>query len=410
MSEDPTPGSLLQNLLLFGRLLRSLGLSVDTQQLIDAVASLQAVGIRSREDFYFALRSLFVHRREDLASFDQAFQAFWALPSDGRYGLRVRGSGSLRRARPAYIPADLLSLNYRRKPQGGEGASEEPPLVQTTFTYSDREALRRKDFAQLDAEEMEAIKRLLSAFTWQFQRPSRRFKPGSSGRYDLRWTYRRNLRFGGELIEWAYRGPKIKSRPLVILADISGSMERYTRILLYFAHSVGSKIKRGGETFVFSTRLTRITRLLKQRNIDQALGHIAQSVPDWSGGTRIDEALKTFNCDWGRRVLGSGAVVLLISDGWDRGDAAVLREEMARLQRSCSRLIWLNPLLGSKDYEPLTRGMQTALPYIDDFLPVHNLTSLLDLATHLEKLDAHPPVRRRDTRPQSEMLVEEVIE
>jgi uncharacterized protein with von Willebrand factor type A (vWA) domain len=175
-------------------------------------------------------------------------------------------------------------------------------------------------------------------------------------------------------------------------------MERYTRLLLHFIYSLTAGLDQPVESFVFGTRLTRITRQLHERNVDQALREVTRAVPDWSGGTRIGEALKSFNFDWGRRVLGRGAVVLLISDGWDRGDVDLLRVEMARLQRSCHRLIWLNPLLGSPDYEPLTRGMQAALPYVDDFLPVHNLASLEDLARRLSDLDQRPLARRQQVR------------
>jgi uncharacterized protein with von Willebrand factor type A (vWA) domain len=203
------------------------------------------------------------------------------------------------------------------------------------------------------------------------------------------------LRFGGEILLWERRQRKVKPRPLVIIADISGSMERYTRLLLHFIYSLSEGLHQKVEAFVFSTRLTRITRQLRERDVDQALLLVSRQVPDWSGGTRIGEALKTFNFVWGRRVLGQGAVVLLISDGWDRGDVGLLKKEIARLQRSCYRLIWLNPLLGSHEYEPLTRGMQAALPYVDDFLPVHNLASLEDLAGHLSHIDAHRPSRRQ---------------
>jgi hypothetical protein len=180
----------------------------------------------------------------------------------------------------------------------------------------------------------------------------------------------------------------------VVLADISGSMERYTRLLLLFAYGLAASLPQAVESFVFGTRLTRVTRELAGRDPDGALAAVSRRVPDWSGGTRIGEALRAFNFAWGRRVLGRGAVVLIISDGWDRGDPAALREEMARLQRSCHRLIWLNPLLGGADYEPLTRGIQAALPFTDDFLPAHNLASLEELARRLETLGPERRARR----------------
>jgi uncharacterized protein with von Willebrand factor type A (vWA) domain len=238
----------------------------------------------------------------------------------------------------------------------------------------------------------------MTALVWQLgERRTRRRKPGKGRLLDLRRTVRKSLRYGGEVLEWARREPKYKPRPLVIVADISGSMERYTRLLLHFIYSLTAGLDQPVEAFVFSTRLTRITRQLHGREVEAALREVGQAVSDWSGGTRIGEALKAFNFDWGRRVLGHGAVVLFISDGWDRGDVDLLRREMARLQRTCHRLIWLNPLLGSPEYEPLTRGMQAALPYIDDFLPVHNLASLEDLARRLTDLDERRGIRARRT-------------
>jgi len=213
---------------------------------------------------------------------------------------------------------------------------------------------------------------------------------------------RRNLRYGGEILDWAEREPKVKPRPLVIIADVSGSMERYTRLLLLFTYGLARALEQKVEAFVFSTRLTRITRQLKERDLDRARRQVSRVVPDWSGGTRIGDALHAFNFEWGRRVLGGGALTLVISDGWDCGDAGLLSDEIARLQRSSRRLIWLNPLLGSPDYEPLTRGIRAALPYIDDFLPVHNLASLTDLAAHLETLNERRPERRQRSRLRSD--------
>jgi uncharacterized protein with von Willebrand factor type A (vWA) domain len=306
---------------------------------------------------------------------------------------------SPRARRPDVIPPPLQppELNTFDADGGQPSSDEEPPLIEATRTFSKQEVLRRKDFAELTAEELDAIKRMMAELVWQLgERRVRRQRPGNGQQPDLRRTLRRNLRYGGEILEWARRKPKVRPRPLVIIADISGSMERYTRLLLHFIYSLAEGLDQQVEAFVFSTRLTRITRPLRGRDVDRALQDVSHLVADWSGGTRIGEAIKTFNYDWARRVLGRGAVVLLISDGWDRGDIDLLGKEMARLQRSCHRLIWLNPLLGSPSYEPLTRGMQAALPYIDDFLPVHNLTSLEDLAEHLAGLDG----RRRHAQRQ----------
>jgi uncharacterized protein with von Willebrand factor type A (vWA) domain len=229
---------------------------------------------------------------------------------------------------------------------------------------------------------------MMSHLLWKVsERRTRRKRPGKGHLIDMRRTLRRSLRSEGEVFSWAYREPKSKPRPLVVIADISGSMERYTRLLLHFIYGMKSALRQPMEAFVFSTRLTRITRPLQIRDLDLALKNVGQLVNDWAGGTRIGESLKTFNFEWGRRVLGRGAVVLIISDGWDRGDVKLLAREMVRLRRSCHRVIWLNPLLGSPEYEPLTRGIQAALPHIDNFLPVHNLASLEDLANRLADVD-----------------------
>ncbi|HTP11189.1 MAG TPA: VWA domain-containing protein [Anaerolineae bacterium] len=393
-------GHLLHNLLLFGRLLRGLGLDVNLGRMIDLVHALDYIEVGRKADFYNTVRSLLVHRREDIPLFDEAFEAFWRKPADGWTTLDLRAMGERRRLRrPLFSWPPLRQPPAASESQDRQPSSDEPPVVQVTLTYSVREVLRHKDFAELTSTELEAIKELMAELVWQFgKRRTRRKRAGRGPLLDLRRTLRYNLKYGGEVIEWAYREPKVKPRPLIVIADISGSMERYTRLLLHFIYSLTAGLDQPVESFVFSTRLTRITRQVRGRDVDLALREVSRSVQDWSGGTRIGEALKTFNFDWGRRVLGHGAMVLLISDGWDRGDVDLLRVEMARLQRNCHRLIWLNPLLGSPEYEPLTRGMQAALPYIDDFLPVHNLASLEDLARRLSVLDQRLPERRQQVR------------
>ena len=213
----------------------------------------------------------------------------------------------------------------------------------------------------------------------------------------MRRTLRYNVKFGGEMLQLKRRRRKEKPRRLVVLCDVSGSMESYTRMLLHFIHSLYAGLENKVEAFLFATRLTRITKQLGQRDIDQAVDSVAKAVPDWSGGTRIGAALKEFNFKWARRTLSWGAIVLIVSDGWDRGEPEVLRAEMHRLQRSCRRLIWLNPLAGREGYATLTQGMKAAEPYIDDLLPVHNLAALIDLADHLNGLSASWPVRRTGT-------------
>lgn len=390
-------GHLLHNLILFGRVLRGLGLDVNPGRMLDLVQALDTIQIGRKEDFYYTLRSLLVHRHEDFPLFDEAFELFWRKPAEGWVTFELNTlMGRRRSTRPRFTPPPLRQPDAAQAGNADQPpATEQSPVIQVTLTYSAREVLRHKDFGELTGEELEAIQRLMRELVWELgQRRTRRRQPGRGRLLDLRRILRRNLRHGGEVFEWATLEPKFKPRPLVIIADISGSMERYTRLLLHFVYALAEGLDQQVEAFVFSTRLTRITRQLRDRDADRALRAVAHAVPDWSGGTRIGEALKMFNFDWGRRVLGRGAVVLLISDGWDRGDIELLRTEMARLQRSCYRLIWLNPLLGSPQYEPLTRGMQAALPYIDDFLPVHNLASLEDLAEHLARLDERRYARR----------------
>ena len=381
MDGEEKGGHLLHNLLLFGRLLRRLGLDVTPARMVDLVHALQHVNVGNRDDFYFTLRSLLVQRHEDLPLFDRAFELFWKRRSEIESDL---GKITTERAQEVLTAPPGATATTNGEPDEKE---IEQMVLEITKTYSQQERLRQKDFADLTPEETEDVRRLIQELAWKLgQRRTRRFRPGRGARPDLRRSLRRNLRYGGEMLVLPRRRRKQQPRPLVVIADVSGSMERYTELLLLFVHSLSAELTQHVESFVFSTRLTRITHQLRNGNLDRALHDVSHSVHDWSGGTRIGQALRTFNYRWGRRVLNRGAVVLLISDGWDRGDPELLGKEVARLQRTCYRLIWLNPLLGSQRYEPLTRGLQAALPYVDDFLPVHNLASLEELAEHLAQL------------------------
>jgi len=357
--------------------------------MMDLVSALDHIEIGNRSDFFNAARTLLVHDREDLELFDQAFDLFWRKPAEG-WDVEWQGLGRRRKSKkPIVMPPPLKDEAPASSESESNNYQPEPlTVIEVTRTYSDREVLRHKDFAQMTAEESDAVNELMAHFHWKVsERRTRRRQAGKGEMLDFRRTLRRSLRAGGEVFNWAYREPKLKPRPLVVIADISGSMERYTRVLLHFIYGMKSALTQPVEAFVFSTRLTRITRPLQIRDLDIALKNVGELVHDWAGGTRIGESLKYFNFEWGRRVLGRGAVVLIISDGWDRGDVDLLDHEMARLKRNCHRVIWLNPLLGSDDYEPLTRGIQSALPHIDHFLPVHNLASLEDLAKQLANLD-----------------------
>ena len=319
-------GALLRNLLLFGRVLRSLGLDVNAGRMIDLVAALQLISIGRRSDFYYAARGLLVHRREDIASFDEAFEFFWRSRGRELTSLDLRALGERRRYRRPQIVPPPLQERDRRSPIRPETGSDEPPVLQATLTYSQREVLRQKDFGDLTGEEVEAVKVLMAEIVWRVrERRTRRRRPGHGRLLDLRRTVRRNLRYGGEILDWAEREPKVKPRPLVIIADVSGSMERYTRLLLLFTYGLARALEQKVEAFVFSTRLTRITRQLKERNLDRALREVSRVVPDWSGGTRIGDALHAFNFEWGRRVLGAR-----------RADARDQRRMGLRRPRECS--------------------------------------------------------------------------
>ncbi len=384
-------GHLLRNIVHFARLLRALGLDVTPPQILGFAQSLDHIDIRCRHDFKNAGRTVLVNRPEHLPLFDRAFDLFWQARADKPVPIL-----GLVEPEPGPRPQQEKECLIEESPGRGPSPEQDPAGTETArvYTYSALEVLRHKDFARLTPEERVEVKRLLRAMDWQLeQRRTRRQTTAPRGvRLDMRRTLRRSLGYGGEPLKLSWRRPKKKRRPLVVICDVSGSMEPYARLLLQFIYVISNCLDRV-ETFVFSTRLTRITRQLGCGDVDLALDTATDSIRDWGGGTRLGDALKTFNYDWGRRVLGQGAIVLLVSDGLDRGELDLLEHEMVRLQLSCQRLIWLNPLLGSRDYEPLARGMRTALPYVDDFLPVHNLASLQQLGQLLEWLGEHRPLR-----------------
>ena len=390
---SPDSGHILPNLLRFAEVLRRLGLDAGPASVLDMVRATEHVHIGRRGEFYQAARSIFVHRKQDLPVFDEAFNVFWRKPNTARSGMDLRSMGEQRRFRKPQVSAgsdepmdDALALD-------GD-PDDSVSRIDLTRTYSAREVLRQKDFAQFNGQEILEARRMMTSLRWDLgQRRTRRMAPLNSSKggasLDVRRTLRRSLQYGGELFDLAERGPKRRPRSLALICDVSGSMERYTRMLLHFIHTITvgqSSAYNGIEAFLFATRLTRITRQLRYRSIDQAIAEVSRAVPDWAGGTRIGEAVKTFNYQWLRRTLRGQAIVMIISDGWDRGEPELLARETSRLQRSCHRLMWLNPLLGSPDYQPLTQGMQAALPYVDDFLPVHNMNSLQALADHLSDI------------------------
>lgn len=387
--------TLTANLVVFGRLLRSAGVDVATTRLVTAVDALTRVGLAHRADVYHTMRTVLVCRKDDVPIFDAAFAAFWQDHGE-RWGRRdLRAIGEPRSAVSLQIEAVLPELDAAPD----EGSASEPGDVPVgeLRTWSGAEALRDQDFADLTPSELAEARRALEALVWHpGERRTRRWVAGDGSRIDLRLAFRRSLATG-ELLELPRRTRRVRRRPIVVFCDVSGSMERYSRMLLHFAHAL-TATHHQVEAFTFSTRLTRITRELGARRVDDALGAAARRVPDWSGGTRIGDALRAFHVHWARYVLKRSAVVLVISDGWDRGEPDVLAREVARLQRSCHRLVWLSPLLGTADYRPLTRGLVAALPFVDDFLPARTLGNLHDLARHLNALPARRQARRRAPR------------
>ncbi len=382
-------GFLLPNLLLFGRVCKGLGMSVTPSQMIEVARALEFIQLGRRDDVYHTLRALIVTHPRELDLFDEAFRTFWRRPVTEWSTLDLSSLGEHRRQKKTqFLPPPEAS------PDDGTNAGGAPvddKLIALVPTYSQREALRQKDFAEMTADEIAQAQQLIAQLPWGLgTRRTRRLVPGNGSRSDPRAAFRRNLRYQGEPLEWPSRTRKIKPRPLVLLCDISGSMERYTRLLLHFMHTLANSSFQV-ESFVFSTRLTRITRPLRHRSVDATLRRVGADVKDWGGGTRIGDALHQFNYRWLRRVLGHGTVVLLITDGWDRGDPDQLRAEISRIRRSAHRLIWLNPLIGSPQYEPLTRGAMAMLPHVDDFLPVSNLASLEMLARELSRVDWRRP-------------------
>jgi uncharacterized protein len=375
---------LLDNLLYFGRLLRRAGIDVHPGRMIDVVEAIGHVNLAARDEVYHTCRTLLVHRPEQLAVFDLAFDQFW------RQRLaRMAPGGSL--GTPPSASLDKLAAPTAQELVARVGSIADSDETASSFenavkTWSDRGGLAERDFAALSPTEIAEARQGLARLVWNpGERRTRRWIRGRGPRIDLRRAISESLRTGGDIVTLSRRARRIRPRPLVLLCDVSGSMEGYSRMLLHFAHAVSRRHQRV-EAFLFSTELTRITRELRLPRPDDALSAVSRSVRNWSGGTRIGAAVKEFHQRWSRRALVGGPVVLIISDGWDCGEPSELRDQIARLQRSCHRLIWLNPLIGTTDYAPLTRGLQAALPFVDDFLPARTLTNLADLAVHLNAL------------------------
>ena len=380
------PGRLAENVMHFGRLLRAAGLPVGTGKVLDAVHAVTVAGIARRDDFYWTLHAVFINRRDQRDLFDQAFHVFWRNSAI----LERMMSLLLPTLRGADAPAEGPALSRRvaealRAPDPVDAAGEpvEPDEIvfDAAMTWSGEEVLRGKDFEAMSSDEAREAMSVIRRMRLPLMRtPTRRFRSDPAGRVaDMRATLRAALRSGTDFIPLLWRRRRTRRPPLVVLCDISGSMDRYARMLLHFLHAVTNDRDRV-HTFLFGTRLTNVTRHLRHRDVDAALEKVGQAVEDWAGGTRIGHCLHAFNKEWSRRVLAQGAMVLLITDGLDREDGRGLGGEMERLHKSCRRLIWLNPLLRYERFEPRSLGVRAILPHVDEFRPVHNLESLADLA------------------------------
>jgi uncharacterized protein with von Willebrand factor type A (vWA) domain len=376
-------GRLAENILYFARALRAAGIPVGPGAVLDALEAVKVARVGAREDFYWTLHAVFVKRHEHSILFDQAFRIFF----------RKRG----------YIDKLIASMLPETMP-----GAEKPPLpgaqriqealfagvneredkseieIDARLTVSDREVLQKKDFAQMTAAEIAAAKEAIARLVLPLDLVrTRRLAPSRRGHLiDIRRTLRASMKAGGALIDLKYLGPRQKEPPIVALLDISGSMSQYTRLFLHFLHAITDARKRV-TTFLFGTRLSNITRAIRQRDPDEALAACSANVADWAGGTRIATSLHAFNKQWARRVLGQGAVVLLITDGLERDGDDTLSFEMDRLHRSCRRLIWLNPLLRFEGFEARAKGVRTMLPHVDELRPMHNLESMAELVRAL---------------------------
>lgn len=375
-------GKLVSNLMLFARLLRYAGFPIGPGKVIDAVDSVREIGIVNRHDFYWTLHAVFVDRVSQRELFEQAFEVFWRAPRVGGHAINPdlgESSRELSRRLSDALYADKrIQTKFALPPARLERDG--------VLTYSEQEVLRTRDFEAMSAEEMVRAKAVIKSMRLLLVPvSSRRYRTHSRGRLvDMRASLRASLRSGGSTIYLVRRRNRERPPPLVVLCDVSGSMSRYSRMLLHFVHTLSSDRNRVFG-FVFGTRLTNVTRCLREKDVDVALSKVADAVEDWGGGTRIGICLREFNRSWSRRVLAQGAVVLLITDGLDRDAGAGLAQEVERLHKSSRRVIWLNPLLRYDGFEPKSLGMKAILPHVDDFRPAHNLESLADLTSVLRR-------------------------
>lgn len=357
----------------FARVLRGVGLEVPVGSTVTLGEAWAAVGLEDRDALYWAGRVVVLRRPEDAALYDRAFEAFWSDPA-------APGPPAPKTVVSVGLDDGSDDPDVEPDPESGD-----PDSLTVQVRWSPAEVLRNRDFAACSPAELDEARRLIADLrVVGARRRSRRHRPTrhDRGRPDLRRTVRHALRSGGEPVTRAFRAPAERPRRIVLLCDVSGSMEPYARALLRFLHTAvvgGTRV----EAFALGTHLTRVTRELSSRDPDQALAAASRAVTDWSGGTRLGAGLRTFNDRWGVRGLARGAIVVILSDGWDRGDPELLGSEMARLRRVAHRVVWVNPLKATADYAPLARGMAAALPHVDDFVTGHSVAALEDLVAVL---------------------------
>jgi len=399
----------------FGRALRAARLQIDLAAAVDFARALTLVDIGDREQVRAAGAAVFVRRRDDRPIYDKAFDRWWRrrarrLPDDFTPSTLPReDEGAEEQNVPGAAPPEAGQERGQMQPDehgtpmpaDGDDSDDDATIegvVISPDAYSQGEVLRHREFDRMTPAELREAERLVDLLIPRLERRrTRRYELHSHGRrLAPRAMFRRNLATGGQMVTWVWRRQVREPRSLVVLCDISGSMERHSRLLLRFVQALSAASEVRAESFVFGTRLTRVTRLLRDRDRDRALARVSESVKDWAGGTRIGESFRTFNQQWARRSLRTSGVVIVVSDGWDRGDPALVATETARLRRNCHRLIWLNPLAGTPGYQPLAGGMRAAIPYIDDFLPAGTVASLERLGEILGG------VRAGDTRRGSE--------
>jgi uncharacterized protein len=399
-SERLVGDAIVRKLVTFGRILREAGLEVGPGRLQDGLRALDAVRLDDRDEVYHALRCAIVSRHDDLEAFDAAFATFWEraprVELTHRPPLMQLDVPSQDRSNPRRVDAHQAESEAGDGESDAGGEEEDRPMA---AVYSSDELLRERDFARFGPDELRRARALVARVARVApRRRSLRRQPSKLGRtFDPRRTLQEAMRTGGVPIERAWREPKLVPRKLVYLVDVSGSMEPYARAMVMFLQAA-VRAGRHVEAFTFGTRLTRLTPHLAGRDPDRALANAARAVPDWAGGTRIGENLKAFNDVWGRRGTTRGAIIVIASDGWERGDPTLLAEQMKRLHLAAHRIVWTNPLAGGEGYRPLVAGMQAAMPYVDDFLPGHNLRSLEALAEVLEEIDEGDYARARAGR------------